>query len=57
MDEIKNDRIFYNLDQYKQEMVLFIKKAMERVKDNLEDAKTEKKEKYDKKAKIRLIVV
>jgi hypothetical protein len=51
LDEIQNDRIYYNLDQYKQEMVMRMKKAMEQVKDNLEDAKTEQKEKYDRTSK------
>jgi hypothetical protein len=57
MDEIQNDRTYHNLDQRKQEMIMRMKKAMQQVKGNLENAKTAQKEKSDSKVKIKLIIV
>ena len=57
LNEIENDRIYYNLDQYKQEMVMRMKKTIEQVKDNLEDAKTEQKTNMTEQAKIKRVTV
>ncbi|KAK2718287.1 hypothetical protein QYM36_005554, partial [Artemia franciscana] len=39
MESIVNDYVHYNLDQYKQEMIMRMKKAMEQVAKNVEKAK------------------
>ena len=51
IESIGNERVYYNLDQYKQEMIMRMKKAMEQVAKNLEKAKVEQKDKYDRRVK------
>ncbi|KAK2703614.1 hypothetical protein QYM36_017916 [Artemia franciscana] len=51
VQSIGNERVYYNLDQYKQEMIMRMKKAMEQVAKNLEKAKVKQKDKYDRRVK------